>query len=105
VLSYDITQRTREIGIRMALGARRSEMVGLVLRDAGVVVITGTILGVAGAWGLARFIRSLLYDVSATDPVTFTAVALLVLVVAFAASLIPGRRAAAVDPVRALRAE
>ena len=105
VLSYDVTQRTRELGIRMALGARRSTVLGLVLRDAGLVVAIGVGLGVAGAWALTRYVRSLLYEVNATDPLTFIGVAATVAAVALAASLVPGRRAAAVDPMRALRAE
>jgi predicted permease len=105
VVSYGVGQRTREIGLRMALGAPRDEVVGLMLRKGVAMVATGLVAGLVLALLLSRYLESLLYDVSATDPATFAAVVLGFAVVALLATWIPSRRAARVDPLLALRAE
>jgi putative ABC transport system permease protein len=103
VLSYGVSQRRREIGIRMALGARSSDMVGLVVREGVALAAIGLALGLAGAFALTRFLTSQLFGVAPTDPATFAAVAVLLALVALAATAAPARRAAAVDPMVALR--
>jgi putative ABC transport system permease protein len=105
VLCYGVAQRTSEIGLRMALGAQRSDVVGNIVRQALRLTLVGIGLGLAGAFVITRTFRSFLFDVSPTDPTTFAAVALLLLIVATAASYIPARRAATVDPVLALKHE
>jgi ABC-type antimicrobial peptide transport system permease subunit len=105
VMAYSVSQRTNEIGIRMALGARASRILRMVLAEASWMAIIGIAVGVAGGLGLARLIASMLYGLKPWDPVTFTASALLLLSVALGASLIPARRAAGIDPMRALRHE
>ena len=105
VMAYAVQQRTREIGIRMALGATSSSVMTLVVRQALILVFIGLILGVAGAFGLTRFLANELYGVTPTDPATFIAVSLGLVVVAVLASLIPTRRAVSVDPTVALRHE
>lgn len=103
VLSYTVTQRTREIGIRMALGAERTSVLGLVVWQGLKLAIIGTVIGLAGALALTRVLSGQLYGVSATDPLTMLAVAALLAAVALVASYIPGRRAARVDPLVAIR--
>jgi putative ABC transport system permease protein len=103
VLSYAVSQRRREIGIRMALGARASDMIGLIVREGLGLAAIGLALGLSGAFALARSLTSQLFDVAPTDPATFAAVAALLAVVALAATAAPARRAAAVDPMVALR--
>lgn len=103
VMAYEVAQRTHEIGIRMALGAGRSSILRLIFGQSLRVVVTGVAAGIAGALGLARLMASLLYGVKPLDPLTFAAVAILVVTVAALASLIPARRATSVDPVIALR--
>jgi predicted permease len=105
VISYAVTQRTREIGVRMALGARAADVLGLVLRQGLTTTLVGVALGVAGSIGAAHGIRSLLFGVVPTDPVTFVAVAVLLVSIAALACYIPARRATKVDPVTALRYE
>lgn len=105
VLSYTVAQRTREIGIRLALGAHPGRVRRLVVRDGLMLAATGCLLGLIAAWGLTRGLASLLYGVAPTDPLTFAAVPLVLMIVAFAASYIPARRATMVDPVAALRGE
>ena len=105
VMAYTVSQRTREIGIRMALGASSSSVMGLVVKQALILVFIGLILGIGGAFGLTRFLANELYGVKATDPTTFIAVSLGLVVVAVLASLIPTRRAVSVDPTVALRHE
>jgi len=105
VLAYNVAQRTQEIGIRMALGAQRRDVLGLVLRHGMALVAAGIAVGVVGAFALTRVMRSLLFGVSPTDPLTFTIVPLLLCGVAFLASWLPARRAAKVDPMVALRYE
>jgi putative ABC transport system permease protein len=105
VLSYDVAQRTREIGIRSALGARRMEILGLIIRQGMTLVGVGIALGLGGAFFFTRLLRSQLYEIQPWDPFTFTAVPLLLAVVAVLACLIPAYRAANVHPVIALRQE
>ncbi len=105
VMSYLVALRTSEIGIRLALGARREQVLGLILLEGSRVALIGIIIGLAGALALSRYLRSLLYGVSTTDPETFIAVTLALFVAVVAACAIPGRRAANVDPAIALRHE
>ncbi len=105
VLSYTVTQRTRELGIRMALGAESNSVMRLVVGQAMAPAIIGVLVGLAGALGATRLMSSLLFGVSATDPVTFIAVALFLLAVAAIAAWVPALRATRVDPLIALRAE
>ncbi len=105
VLAYLVTQQTREIGIRMALGAASSRIVGDIVRDGLALILCGIAAGLLAALALTRFIGSLLYDVRPTDPPTFIAVCLGLLLVGLFASWLPARRAAAVDPIKSLRWE
>jgi putative ABC transport system permease protein len=105
VIAYSVSLRTREIGIRMALGADRGNVLKLVVRQGFKLTLLGVGIGIAGALALTRFLSSLLYGVKPADPVTFIAVALLLATVALVASYIPARRAASVDPMVALRYE
>jgi ABC-type antimicrobial peptide transport system permease subunit len=98
-----VTQRTREVGIRRALGAQQSDILRIVLGDALRLVLAGVAIGIAGALVLTRVIRNLLFSISATDPATFVAIALLFVIAALMASYIPARRAAQIDPITALR--
>jgi predicted permease len=105
LLSYEVSRRTREIGIRMALGAQPGSVLKLVLRQGIVLAIAGAAVGIGVALGVTRYLTSMLYDVHANDPVTMIAVALLLVLVALAACYIPARRATRVDPMVALRYE
>jgi predicted permease len=105
ILSYSVSQRTREIGVRMALGAQRSSVYRLILREAGWVTAMGIFAGVACSIGSAMLMRSLLFGVRAVDLPTIATVAVLLTACAFLASYLPARRAASVNPVEALRAE
>ena len=105
VVSFSVARRTQEIGIRIALGAPPRRVLGEVLLRAGLLAVCGVALGTAGALALTRTLRSLLYGVSATDPATFVGVAVLLVAVTLAAGYLPARRAAAVDPIVALRQE
>jgi putative ABC transport system permease protein len=105
VISYAVSQRTQEIGIRMALGAQTSDVLRMVVGQGMRLALIGVALGVAAALALSRVMKNLLFNVSATDPTTFTLIALLLVGVAFIASYIPARRATKVDPLIALRSE
>jgi predicted permease len=105
LLAYVVSQRTRELGVRFALGAQRGDVVWLVMRQAGVMVVTGVVLGLAMALAAGRLVRSYLYGVSAHDSWTLAAVAVVLMLSGAVAAYIPARRAAGVNPVEALRAE
>jgi putative ABC transport system permease protein len=105
VMSYAVVQHTRELGIRMALGASTRAVLRGVLRQAFVLAAIGVVVGVAGALTLTRVLSGLLYEVSATDPAVFGGIALLLTAVALLASYVPARRATQVDPMVALRSE
>jgi putative ABC transport system permease protein len=105
VLSYAVSQRTQEIGVRMALGASRQNVFGLIVSHGLKLAAAGIVCGIAGAVAVTRVVTSLLYNVSATDPLSFGATAAFLAVVAALASYIPARRATGVDPMVALRAE
>jgi predicted permease len=105
VMAYSVAQRTREIGIRMAIGAAAGDVVRLVMRQGMVLVLAGTGVGLVGAVAASRLIRGILYGSGANDPLTFVAVPLVLMGVSMLATWIPARRAAAMDPLRALRQE
>jgi len=102
VLAYSVSQRTTEIGVRMALGATRGSVVGLVLREGAPLIGIGLVAGLSGAVALSRILESMLFGVGTRDPAVFTAVPLVLLTVALTVMLVPARRAARVDPIRAL---
>jgi ABC-type antimicrobial peptide transport system permease subunit len=103
VIAYSVAQRTREMGIRRALGAQQSDILWLVVAQGFRLALAGVAVGIAGAYGMTRLMESLLFHVSATDPATFAGVALMFLLVALAASYFPARRATRIDPMAALR--
>jgi len=105
VISYDVAQRTGEIGVRMALGARRVDVLRMILGHGLALTLGGLVLGIFGALLLTRFLSTLLFDIRPTDLPTYIAASLLLLAVAIAACLIPARRATKVDPLVALRYE
>jgi ABC-type antimicrobial peptide transport system permease subunit len=105
VMAYAISRRTREIGIRMAIGAGQSQVLGMVGRHALVLIGSGTIIGLAAALMIGRLLAQILYGIQPTDPVTFAIVFLMMLGVAAVACWIPARRAIRIDPIRALRQE
>ena len=105
VVAYGVSQRTREIGVRMALGATRSRVVGMVMRSAGLLVATGLFVGAGGAWMLSRTAERFLFGLQSHDLRAFSAAIVTLLAAAVLASVIPARRAASVDPMTALRAE
>jgi putative ABC transport system permease protein len=105
VLSYAVSQRTREIGIRMALGAQSRTVIRLVVRQAMLLVVIGVAAGLSGGLVLSQTMTRMLFDVRPTDPATYAAVAAVLAVVALAASYLPARRATRVDPIVALRAD
>ncbi len=103
--AYLVSQRTHEIGVRIALGAPPAGILRLVLRESAVLIAAGILLGLVGAMGLARIVSTLLYEVKPTDPATFLFVSFLMLAVGLFACYIPARRATKVDPMVALRYE
>ena len=105
IVSYSVTQRTHEIGIRMALGARADNVLSLIMKNGLALVLTGIAIGIAGALALMRFLTTLLFGVTPTDSVTFVVVGIIFFVIAMIASLIPALRATRVDPLEALRYE
>jgi putative ABC transport system permease protein len=105
VMSYSVTQRSREIGIRLALGAARRDVTGLLLRQGLTMVAAGIALGLAGALLMTRVLRTLLFGVTPTDPFVFTAIVVLLSATACLATYVPARRAARLDPLVTLRSE
>ena len=105
VLAYSVSQRTQEIGVRMALGASRSTVFALIVGHGARLAAAGVIVGVLGAFAVTRVVKSILYNVSATDPLSFATTAAFLVVVALLASYVPARRATTVDPMVALRTE
>jgi len=105
VISYGVSERTHEIGVRMALGAERVNVLKLVMGHGFKLTLIGVGLGIVGSLGMTRYLSSLLYGVKSTDPLTFIAVSALLAVVALLASYIPARRATKIDPLVALRYE
>ena len=103
VLSYSVARRTHEIGVRMALGADRSHVLGLMMAMGGKLVLTGLAVGLAGSLLLGRYLRSEVFSVPVTDPVTITAAVMLLAATAFVACLVPARRATRLEPMSALR--
>jgi putative ABC transport system permease protein len=105
VMAYSFTQRTHEIGIRIALGAQRMDILRMTVGEGMQLVLVGVVIGLIGAASLTRFVRSMLFDVSSADPITFAAISATLAGVAFLACYIPARRATRVDPLIALREE
>ena len=105
VMSYSVSRRTHEIGIRISLGASRADVLVMVVRQGMILALSGSAAGIAGALLLSRLMAKLLYGVVPTDPITFVAVAALLLIVALAASCVPAARAVRVNPMIALRHE
>jgi putative ABC transport system permease protein len=103
VMSYGVIQRTREFGVRMALGARPTDVRTMVVRQGATLTVVGIGIGLAGAFGLTRLMRTLLFAVTPTDPITYVGIVLVLGAVALLASYLPARRATRVDPVIALR--
>ena len=105
VMSYSVLQRTHEIGVRMALGAQRADVLKLILRQGVMLAVIGVLVGLAGSFGLTRIISTLLFDVAATDKTTFAAVAFGLFLITFLASYLPAWRATRINPLDALRYE
>jgi putative ABC transport system permease protein len=105
VVAYTLSQRTGEIGLRMALGAQRSDILRIVLGEGALIVVAGVGAGLFGSVLLTRFLQTMLFEIKPTDPITFTALTILLAGVALMASFIPARRASRIDPLVALRHE
>jgi len=105
VVSYSVASRMREIGIRMALGARSRDVLGMVMLQGTVMTLIGVIIGLGGAYSLTRLLESQLYEVEPTDPLTFVVASVLLAAISLSASLLPARRATRVNPMEALRHE
>jgi ABC-type antimicrobial peptide transport system permease subunit len=105
LLSYSVSQRTAEIAVRLALGARSGEVPGMIVAWALRLALAGIVLGLGGAWAMRALVASQLYEISAFDPLVFVAVPVTILAVALLSSYLPARRAAGIDPAVALRAE
>jgi putative ABC transport system permease protein len=105
VMAYWVSQRTQEIGVRMALGARRSDVVRLVALQSSRAIVAGLALGGIGAFVASRWITDMLYETSPHDPVVYTTAALVLALAATVASIVPARRSTAVDPAQAIRTE
>ena len=105
VMAYSVTQRTGEIGVRVALGAQPKHVLGLIIRQGVKLTLFGVAIGLVVAWCTTRLLISLLFEVKATDPATFLSISLLLVSIALIACLLPARRALSVDPIIALRAE
>jgi ABC-type antimicrobial peptide transport system permease subunit len=105
VIAYGVSQRTQEIGVRLALGAQPADVVRLVVRNGAMMALAGIAIGLVGAFGVTRVVQSLLVDVSSSDTLSFVGVTLFLAAVALFASYVPARRATRVDPLTALRYE
>jgi ABC-type antimicrobial peptide transport system permease subunit len=104
VIAFFVSQRTHEIGVRVALGASRQRVIAMVVRQAAILAIVGIVVGAVGAWWATSVFRTMLYQIGARDPIAFIAAAAALLIVALAASWLPARRASRVEPVKALGA-
>ena len=104
-LAYSVTRRTKEFALRVALGAERTQVLGLIFRETAMFAVGGIVLGAGGAFFAVRLVKSLLFGVSPFDPSSAAGAALLLVVTAGLAAWLPGRRAAAIEPMQALRAE